>query len=33
VRGTLELDGLERVPLYWSIDDPSTRELVEPLAG
>jgi hypothetical protein len=31
--GTLELDSLERVPVYWSSDDPSTRELVELLAG
>jgi hypothetical protein len=31
--GTLELDGIERVPVYWSSNDPSTRELVELLAG
>jgi hypothetical protein len=31
--GTLELDGLERVPLYSSGNDPSTRELLEFLAG
>ena len=31
--GTLELDGLERVPVHWSSNDPSTRELVELFAG
>lgn len=31
--GTLELDGLERVPVHWSSNDPSTLELVELLAG
>jgi len=31
--GTLELDELERVPVNWSSNDPSTRELVELLAG
>jgi hypothetical protein len=31
--GTLELDGLERVPVHWSSNDPSTRELTELLAG
>jgi hypothetical protein len=31
--GTLELDGLERAPVQWSSNDPSTRELVELLAG
>jgi hypothetical protein len=31
--GTLELDGLERLPVHWSSNDPSTRELVELLAG
>jgi hypothetical protein len=31
--GTLELDALERVPVHWSSNDPSTRELVELLAG
>jgi hypothetical protein len=31
--GTLELDGRERVPVHWSSNDPSTRDLVELLAG
>jgi hypothetical protein len=31
--GTLELDGIEQVPVYWSSNDPSTRELIELLAG
>jgi hypothetical protein len=31
--GTLQLDGLERAPVYWSSNDPSTRELVELLAA
>jgi hypothetical protein len=31
--GMLELDGLERAPVHWSSNDPSTRELVELLAG
>ena len=31
--GTLELDGLERVPAYAAGNDPSTRELLQLLAG
>ena len=30
---TLELDGLERIPVFASDNDPSTRELFELLGG